>query len=634
MKIFKSPLRYVSLMLYIISSTVGLAQQTQLPLPVHASTYSGNARGYWFVAPTSFTITGLKVAPEAGTGLQYIHLLKCHALLPVAFTSPSTNFTTLTYISGAPNNVVQPVNIPVSQGDTLVIMGTAGTSNSYSANGIHTTTIGSYSVPVGRAGTQASITGGPAVNFWGYDPLVNYELGRVFIYYQIASATDAALQGFVIPGDTICSSPSDITVTMKNYGPNTLHSVDVEWEVNNASQPPFSWNGILSVNDSTNVVIGSYHFTSGTPHSLRAWTAQPNNGPDTLNNLNDTIFKSQVFVKPSPSVTLADTFLVMCQGDSANLQLSFSGMDPWGFTLTNGNSSYTYTGLWGNSLSKLVAPGTSNLFTIQSVFDASGCTTDPGLNFTVFINPPPPAIITPLSSNACCEGDSVLLMASIGLNFSYQWLKNNVPVAGAANYLFAVKESGHYSVRVTSAAGCLGVSQPLQVLVFPNPVVFLGNDTNVVPGATVHLNAGPGYITYLWSTGAFTQSITVDSSGVGLGVKDIWIEVQSSNYCYGYDTIRINFVNNPGIEEDRNILDFRVYPNPTDGIVRLDFANGVPASGIIELTTIEGKQVRSFNLNMQRDPVHLDLGKLPDGVYFLRLSLEDGAGVTRIVIRH
>src|SRR4051812_20722426 len=47
--------------------------QTLLPIPAHSSIYSGLVRGYWFTAPTNFTITGLKVCMEAGTGLQYIH---------------------------------------------------------------------------------------------------------------------------------------------------------------------------------------------------------------------------------------------------------------------------------------------------------------------------------------------------------------------------------------------------------------------------------------------------------------------------------------------------------------------------------------------------------------------------------
>lgn len=49
----------------------------------------------------------------------------------------------------------------------------------------------------------------------------------------------------------------------------------------------------------------------------------------------------------------------------------------------------------------------------------------------------------------------------------------------------------------------------------PNPpqTVNIGADTVICPGATVTLNAGNPGMTYLWSTGATTQSIVVDTTG-------------------------------------------------------------------------------------------------------------------------
>jgi hypothetical protein len=43
------------------------AQGTLMPIPPHSSTYNGNPRGYWFVAPVDFTIVGLRVPDDFST---------------------------------------------------------------------------------------------------------------------------------------------------------------------------------------------------------------------------------------------------------------------------------------------------------------------------------------------------------------------------------------------------------------------------------------------------------------------------------------------------------------------------------------------------------------------------------------
>ncbi len=158
--------------------------QTLLPLPPHNNVYSGSVRGYWFVAPTSFNIVGLRVSPDAGSGAQYIHVFKINDPTPVIYPTNSSNFTTLAYISNATNGVVQTVNIPVSSGDIIGILGAAGTNtaNSYSANVTpYSSTLGGFPVTLHRLLYQGAITGGPAPNYSGEGS--PYPISRVEMYY-------------------------------------------------------------------------------------------------------------------------------------------------------------------------------------------------------------------------------------------------------------------------------------------------------------------------------------------------------------------------------------------------------------------------------------------------------------------
>ncbi|MCB0700156.1 MAG: T9SS type A sorting domain-containing protein, partial [Chitinophagaceae bacterium] len=155
---------------------------TLMPLPNHNSVYSGSARGYWFVAPTNFTITGLRVPSQAGTGLQYIQLVKLGVMLPISAGSQTSNFTTLVYINGATNGVIQSVNIPISAGDIIGILGTAGTSNSY-ATGAYTTNVYGNNFTIQRFGYQGHITGGATSQVWGVAQGAGGSISRVELYY-------------------------------------------------------------------------------------------------------------------------------------------------------------------------------------------------------------------------------------------------------------------------------------------------------------------------------------------------------------------------------------------------------------------------------------------------------------------
>ncbi|MFZ4400682.1 MAG: LamG-like jellyroll fold domain-containing protein [Bacteroidales bacterium] len=80
-------------------------------------------------------------------------------------------------------------------------------------------------------------------------------------------------------------------------------------------------------------------------------------------------------------------------------------------------------------------------------------------------------------------------------------------------------------------------NSPLQLLKLTLgtiPTVNLGNDTTLTQGSTLNLNAGNAGCTYLWSTGATTQTLSVNTSGT------YWVKVTNSGGCFNSDTINIS----------------------------------------------------------------------------------------------
>ncbi|MFC2101003.1 T9SS type A sorting domain-containing protein [Bacteroidota bacterium] len=101
---------------------------------------------------------------------------------------------------------------------------------------------------------------------------------------------DAGVYSVINPGSSVVSGiPIPVTVILKNYGSDTLHTATVNWEVNGILQTPYSWTvGNVPYDQlSPPIVIGNKIFSGGV-YTMKLWTSMPNNYPDT-SNLNDTI---------------------------------------------------------------------------------------------------------------------------------------------------------------------------------------------------------------------------------------------------------------------------------------------------------------------------------------------------------
>lgn len=101
--------------------------------------------------------------------------------------------------------------------------------------------------------------------------------------------------------------------------------------------------------------------------------------------------------------------------------------------------------------------------------------------------------------------------------------------SGAGTQTINITNSGTYSVSLINPIGCFG-SDNVTVMLTNPPNYSLGPDTSSC-GNTIVLDAGSGYNSYSWSTGATTQNVTVSSNDT-LGVT-----VADTNGCMLNDSI-------------------------------------------------------------------------------------------------
>ena len=148
------------------------------------------------------------------------------------------------------------------------------------------------------------------------------------------------------------------------------------------------------------------------------------------------------------------------------------------------------------------------------------------------------------SNQAICNGSNIQLLATGGT--TYLWSPGiSLSDSIVANPIASPTTTTTYNVTVTSSCG--SATANVTITVDNISPVNLGHDTATCLNS-VMLDAGIGYDTYLWSTGASSQTISVDTTGVGYGTFSYWVEV-SHGACTSKDTIHVTFTDCTGIIE-------------------------------------------------------------------------------------
>lgn len=173
---------------------------------------------------------------------------------------------------------------------------------------------------------------------------------------------------------------------------------------------------------------------------------------------------------PSPAITSSGTS-GFCGGD----------------TLDAGNGYSNYTWSTSETTQTIVVDSGGN-FSV-TVTDSNGCTG----SSSVTVSSPVPVIMAS-GSTVFCEGSNVTLDAGNGFS-TYLWSN------GETSQVINVDSSGDYSVTVTDAVGCSGVSTAATAItVNPAPLVTVSPDDTINLGLSDTL-AAEGALTYQWEPG-------------------------------------------------------------------------------------------------------------------------------------
>jgi hypothetical protein len=606
-----------------------------IPIPAPSSTFTGNARGCWFTSPCDFLLTGIRAPHDYNSNAQTIHLVKFPSA-PTAYPTVTTTFTTLYYGANMNDTGYVKVNIQIYAGDIIGVMavrdnGLGQGQTSYSTgNAPISSTIGSHSISLQRLGYQGSILTGPALNFWTETGL---PVGRVEMRYETPSIYRYS------PGGLIANSfPFWEPPTGNNKRQWLYHHSDFVC-------PPMGYINTIYLKSSSNIQ------SQITDMLVRM-------GVSTLTTLSGTSFVTALdtlLYAPSISINSIGENLIPFElerpffydgASSFVVEVSHQGTSP-GFQIMQatlaGRSMYGNSGSPNGILQDRLA-----YFGFEIVTDY----TDAALQSFSAPGGPNCEGINPVTVNLKNISADPLIAVDIHLEIKgvpqpvYQWTGNLLPGASTVvllgSYPFLAGQSPYNLKAWVSAPNSVPDFYPFNdTIIIPNLVIYppasvvLGPDVTLKANGTVVLNAGAGFTSYSWSTGATTQTIQVDSAGTGIGTKIVWVNVMNASGCFGSDTIKVIFIDDSGIEDEQGVAGLHIAPNPNDGRFMMTLNGTVSGACIVQVVGMDGKVVRAFNLpQLQSDAqVSFDLSDLPAGMYMLKLSSDKGMVTRRFVIR-
>ncbi len=221
-----------------------------------------------------------------------------------------------------------------------------------------------------------------------------------------------------------------------------------------------------------------------------------------------------------------------------------------------------------------------------------------------------------------CDGTSLVLNAGAS---NLPWLWSD----GSTGSQLTVSHAGTYTVQL-NGTDCK-VSDFIIVTTKPSPVVNLGPDIVAESTQTVYLDAGAGYVSYLWSNNATSRILTVPMHLITATTKG-WVKVTATNGCIGSDTI---ILSQPGMaplkstgnentltkleQQDNNeTLAYKIYPNPNHGLFYIEIANPDQLKQI-DIFDARGNLVKTYK-NVISQPLEVDLSGQAKGAYMVIIS--------------
>ena len=339
---------------------------------------------------------------------------------------------------------------------------------------------------------------------------------------------------------------------------------------------------------------------------------------------------------PANIISVTDTVNVYSYPDTANVIYDIVNTVLYTDSNLFAMQWYYYNSPIPNATDTFYEPTTSGLYSLVAV-NEFGCAT---LSENILVVICDSTYQPILSANGM-----TVLMEDSALFSNVQWYDDSGLITGATDPFLGVSGAGSYYINAIDSFGCSYFSEPLDVsidiqvacneftwidgLIYTasnniatyvltnasgyDSVVVLDLTVNLSPLATITQSGSilevTSAVSYLWSTGEVTQTITPTILGWH------WCIVTDANGCESeqtfYEVLHLSTSLNDIMSEQ-----VAIYPNPTKGviIIKTDF--------LIEKIKIINVQGRQLDVSLKEQV--LDVSSIPNGIYFVEIYSDKG----------
>lgn len=396
--------------------------------------------------------------------------------------------------------------------------------------------------PGGDGSIDLSINGGtPPYTFIWSTGATSEDINNLTANTYAVTITDA--NNCTVTKSYIVSNPLAPSISYIVTPPSCLPGNDGEIDlIISGGTIPFTyvWADGNNNEDRTGLSVGTYSVT-------------------VIDNNNCSSVRNNIVMPLSnpPSLSLIAQKVSCNPGNDGSIDLIvYNGTPPFSYNWSNGATSEDISALNQGNYSVTVA-------------DAKNCTS---VISTFLSNDTPTVNITYNGNTTFCEGDSLMLYATNGNQYTFDWYNNGLSL-GVNVPVIAANESGNYNVVVTNASGCKGYSDTITITVNPKPTITINASSNFICEGTPVLLTASGASTYVWSNGSTTNPQTVTPTATSV----YSVTGTDVNGCFNIAQSTITVNENPSI------------------VGTITHETCAPNTGAVDITVTGGNTPYTFN---------------------------------------
>ncbi len=218
-----------------------------------------------------------------------------------------------------------------------------------------------------------------------------------------------------------------------------------------------------------------------------------------------------------------------------------------------------------------------------------------------------------INSSYICTDDSILISAPSG--YSYRWntgdTTQSIFAKSAGEYFALLFDISGFFVASTRAI----ISDPIA----PN----IGSDTLICTAQSLTLDAGSGYVSYLWNDASTSQTLSVNDTTSGQIMNSYSVIVTDTNGCVLSDSIIVTIDVCNSIYESSAGEIFKVYPNPVMNVLNIQNISNLNSE--IRIFNLLGKCLLTKMIKSNQNELQLDVSSIQAGIYSIEFLSENNS---------